>query len=283
MLWACVLVLVRRRRFARRTSRSDRARALPRLERLGGGVAHVVDRAAADGTGGGEESGLRGSLGILVLLVRGRARATAVIVAVAVAISAVLIVALGGYLLQPGAADPTQGRLLFEPLGYANALGGLAAIGLPLLVAAAAGGVSPFGSVLAAAATVPVATALYLSQSRSAWLAFACALGFWASADSAEAARSVSSCRRRCFLRRPSRRLRGSGLSALRCRTSPAIVVASLPARSCSLARAPPRCSVRGAIRRAADRGHSLAGCRARHRLRAWTGRARRRRARWRG
>ena len=65
--------------------------------------------------------------------------------------------------------------MLFEPLGYANALGGLAAIGLPLLVAASVG-----GSALASAATVPVATALYLSQSRSAWLAVACALGFWA-------------------------------------------------------------------------------------------------------
>jgi hypothetical protein len=116
-----------------------------------------------------------GFVGILMLLVRGRAPAATVIVAVVVAISGVVIVALAGYLLRPVAPDPTQGRLLFEPLGYANALGGLAAIGLPLLVAASGG-----GSALASAATVPVATALYLSQSRSAWLAVACALGFWA-------------------------------------------------------------------------------------------------------
>ena len=180
MLWACVLVLVRPAPL-----RTSRAAAIALALFLAWSVwasASLMWSIAPPQTALEVERNLvyAGFLGILVLVVRGPARAAAVIVAVAVAISAVLIVALVGYLLQPGAADPTQGRLLFEPLGYANALGGLAAIGLPLLIAAAAGGVGPLGSTLAAAATVPVATALYLSQSRSAWLAFACALGFWA-------------------------------------------------------------------------------------------------------
>ena len=85
------------------------------------------------------------------------------------------------------------------------------------------------------------------------------------------------------FLLWPSWRLRGSGSSALRCRTSPAIVVARLPARSCSLARSPPRCSARGAIASPRKRGHSLAGSPGSYPLRAWTGRARRHRARWLG
>jgi O-antigen ligase len=119
-----------------------------------------------------------GFLGSLVLLVHGRAGAIALIAAVAAAITAVAVVALAGYLLSPGPADATQGRLLFDPVGYANGLGGLAAIALPLLIAAAVESRSVVPA-LASAATVPVATALYLSQSRSAWLAFAVALGFW--------------------------------------------------------------------------------------------------------
>src|SRR4051794_16339367 len=64
-------------------------------------------------------------LGILVLLVRTRAEATAVIAAVAASTTAVVVIALATYLLAPGRADATQGRLLFEPIGYANGFGGL--------------------------------------------------------------------------------------------------------------------------------------------------------------
>jgi O-antigen ligase len=74
------------------------------------------------------------------------------------------------------AQNPFEGSLLFEPVGYANALGILCAIGLVvsvglLLCERRRSALVP----LVAAATV-LATALVLTSSRGAWLSLACGL-----------------------------------------------------------------------------------------------------------
>jgi len=71
----------------------------------------------------------------------------------------------------PVTPDPFEGTLLFEPLGYANALGIVAAIGLLLATAYAAALDDGRLAALAAAVTPPIAAVLYLTQSRGAWLA----------------------------------------------------------------------------------------------------------------
>lgn len=70
----------------------------------------------------------------------------------------------------PLSTDPEAAFKLAQPLGYANALGALAAIGLALsLLLAARCGRAP--AALAAAAAPLLATTLYLTFGRGAWLA----------------------------------------------------------------------------------------------------------------
>jgi O-antigen ligase len=67
--------------------------------------------------------------------------------------------------------DPVEGTLLIEPLGYANALGIVAAIGVLPAIAFAGHARARLGRALAASATVVLLPTLYLTQSRGAWLA----------------------------------------------------------------------------------------------------------------
>jgi hypothetical protein len=111
----------------------------------------------------------------LVLLVR-RGSERHLLVLTHVAITGVVIDALVRYLTEARAFDTFEGTLLAQPLGYANALGALAAVGVVIgtgLVARA-----PAGAERAvAAASVPVlATALPLTQSRGALAALAIGL-----------------------------------------------------------------------------------------------------------
>lgn len=103
----------------------------------------------------------------LVVLAR-RAARRHLLLATHVAISAVVVYALARYLTGTRTLDTFEGALLAQPLGYANALGALAAIGVVLgvgLVAEAA----PRPGRAVFAATVPLlATALPLTQSRGA-------------------------------------------------------------------------------------------------------------------
>jgi hypothetical protein len=103
----------------------------------------------------------------LVVLAR-RAARRHLLLATHVAISAVVVYALARYLTGTRTLDTFVGALLAQPLGYANALGALAAIGVVLgvgLVAEAA----PRPGRAVFAATVPLlATALPLTQSRGA-------------------------------------------------------------------------------------------------------------------
>ena len=125
-----------------------------------------------------------GLFALLLLVTRTRTDGAAIVAGFTVTSTAVVVGALGVYLVTHGHPDPTQGRLLFEPIGYANAFGGLTAILLTLLLAAAVSE-SPLPSqarAVAAATTVPALTALYLTQSRSAWLALVVGVAVFAAA-----------------------------------------------------------------------------------------------------
>lgn len=102
-----------------------------------------------------------------------RRTAAAALAGVLAAICALLLIGLYD-ILRPFhiAADAYEGRLLFQPLGYANACGALAAIGLVVGL-----GFASRGKTAAAAALVPLAVALALTQSRGAALALAFGLG----------------------------------------------------------------------------------------------------------
>jgi hypothetical protein len=73
-------------------------------------------------------------------------------------------------------ADPQAAFKLAEPLGYANALGALAAIGIALALGLAARAETIAGSALAAASLPILAAALYLTFGRAAWLALGAGL-----------------------------------------------------------------------------------------------------------
>jgi hypothetical protein len=100
-----------------------------------------------------------------------------------VATTAVVIYALVRYLTETRTVDTFEGTLLAQPLGYANALGALAAVGLVLGVGLAAETLAPLGRVVAAGTAPVCATALALTSSRGAVVAvvvglvatFACA------------------------------------------------------------------------------------------------------------
>jgi O-antigen ligase len=89
--------------------------------------------------------------------------------------------AVGMYFASAPALDATQGSLLFRPIGYANALGGLAALALPLAVALAVHDARRAVVSLAGASAVVLAVALYLTQNRSGYLAVGVALVVWLS------------------------------------------------------------------------------------------------------
>jgi hypothetical protein len=120
------------------------------------------------------ERGLIYAAGLLAVLVAVQRRAVPVLLGGVFA----AILALAAYGLwtrlfptKPIAFDPFEGTLLIEPLGYANALGLLAALGVLLALALAAAARAPLARAPAAAAPLVLLPVLYLSASRGAWLA----------------------------------------------------------------------------------------------------------------
>jgi O-antigen ligase len=91
------------------------------------------------------------------------------------------------YLASTPRVDTTQGYLLFSPVGYANALGGLVALAVPLLAAFAA--YDPRRVVRGAAgASVAVSTiALFLTQNRAGFIGLGVAFVVWFSRTDAPA------------------------------------------------------------------------------------------------
>jgi O-antigen ligase len=104
----------------------------------------------------------------------------------------VVAFALVRYLVAAPRFDATQGYLLFRPIGYANAIGGLAALAVPLVVAFAAHDSRDRVKAAAGASAVVLAVALYLTQNRSGWLALGVGLVIWLLRTSAPAAGASS-------------------------------------------------------------------------------------------
>jgi O-antigen ligase len=83
---------------------------------------------------------------------------------------------LGDRVLGSPALDPFESSLLIEPLGYANALGILAAVGLVLAIGALVSERRKRLVGVLVAAAVVLGVALALTSSRGAWLSLACGL-----------------------------------------------------------------------------------------------------------
>ncbi|HEU5373116.1 MAG TPA: hypothetical protein VFU51_12075 [Gaiellaceae bacterium] len=106
----------------------------------------------------------------LVVLVR-RGTAQQLLVLTHAAIVAVILYALARYLTETRTIDPFEGALLSQPLGYANALAALAAIGIVLGVGIGAGTREPWARAALAGSVPVLVAALPLTQSRGAALA----------------------------------------------------------------------------------------------------------------
>ncbi len=103
------------------------------------------------------------------LLIVRRGVVTATLVGLLAGISGLSAFSLGRYLLaMPASPNALQGRLLYEPLGYANAEGMLAAFGVLLGLGLAVHGSRVAARALAAASLVPATAVLAFSESRGA-------------------------------------------------------------------------------------------------------------------
>ena len=111
-----------------------------------------------------------------LLLALSRERVRALLLGLIGGITAVGLYALETRLIEGrtgSASDVLSGSRLVEPIGYANALGCLAAIGLVLALAFALTATDRTTRALCAAALVPLASVLYLTLSRGSYLALA--------------------------------------------------------------------------------------------------------------
>ncbi len=82
-----------------------------------------------------------------------------------------------------GSVDALAGYRLAEPLGYWNALGIFSALGILLALGFASRAGSRLGRASAAAATVPLALALYFTFSRGGWIALGIGLAVFFALD----------------------------------------------------------------------------------------------------
>jgi O-antigen ligase len=85
----------------------------------------------------------------------------------------VAVYSLGDRLFEGAAYDPTQGYLLIAPIGYANALGIVAAVALVIGLGLAVTVRSPHELTALAAAVAVIGAALVLTASRGSWAAAA--------------------------------------------------------------------------------------------------------------
>lgn len=75
-----------------------------------------------------------------------------------------------------GESDPYEGRLLADPVGYANAMGALAAIGILLAIGLGIRQARARERILSVAAVSVLTIALVFTESRGAWIALLCGL-----------------------------------------------------------------------------------------------------------
>jgi hypothetical protein len=112
----------------------------------------------------------------LVALAR-RAAVGSIVLATHVAITCLVLYALGRYLLGAHQSTEFEGYTLSDPLGYANAVGIVAALGILLGLGLGSRSDSRRRRAGAAATLPPLALALELSSSHASWLALAVGLG----------------------------------------------------------------------------------------------------------
>jgi hypothetical protein len=111
---------------------------------------------------------------VLALVLLARRGANAVLVpATQLAIAGLLLYALARYLLGARRSDEFEGYTLHQPLGYANAAGILAVLGLLLALGLVADGGAVWQRAAAGASTPVLAAALVLAQSNASELALA--------------------------------------------------------------------------------------------------------------
>jgi O-antigen ligase len=111
-----------------------------------------------------------------VVLARRHAAPVVLLAATHIAISALVVYALVRYLDGPRPFLEFEGRLLSEPLGYANAVGILAAMAVILSVGRAADAAAPIVRAAAGSLVPVLVLALDLTGSKASWLALALGL-----------------------------------------------------------------------------------------------------------
>jgi O-antigen ligase len=114
-----------------------------------------------------------------VVVVTRTSNSRAVLIGLIAGLAMLVAYSLGAYLVSSPRADATQGYLLFRPVGYANALGGVTALALTPALALATHDVRRPVRAAAGAATVILSAALFLTQNRSGWIAVGVALAVW--------------------------------------------------------------------------------------------------------
>ena len=105
--------------------------------------------------------------------------AQAIVVGISAGLAAIVVYGLGATIVSAPTPDATQGYLLSRPVGYANAVGGVAALAFLPLLALATYASRRAVRAASGAALVVLASGLYLTQNRSAWLALGLALVVW--------------------------------------------------------------------------------------------------------
>jgi hypothetical protein len=122
---------------------------------------------------------------LALLLLAGRGASRVLVLATAVAVSGLVLYALGRYLLSERRATLFEGYLLNEPLGYANAVGILAVLGILLALGIASQTDSWRGRAGAAAVVPPLALALDMTGSTASGLALGAGIAVAALLDRA--------------------------------------------------------------------------------------------------
>jgi len=105
------------------------------------------------------------------LLVAERAALPHVLVGALAGITVIAAYGLTRYVVAPPPLDQFEGKLLYQPFGYANALGIFTAIGIVLAVGLAFWAQGATARAAALAPILVLAPALYYTSSRGAWLA----------------------------------------------------------------------------------------------------------------
>ena len=121
------------------------------------------------------------ALALVVLARRGATRL--LVVSTHVAVTGIVFFALARYIVGPRRYDRFEGYLLNQPLGYANAVGILAAVGMALGIGIVRHAKSRTERAAAATTVPPLALALVLTGSDGAWLALAVGLAAMALLD----------------------------------------------------------------------------------------------------